>query len=105
MGKKLPDKIQKAIERGDIIPYEKVWESFSKAKQERIKQKVHCLQAAMELRRLRKDVNYSQEKLAEKMNVKREFISRIESGVHNITLDTLYRVGEATGKELQLTFK
>ena len=105
MGKKLPDKIQKAIERGELIPYEKVWESFSKERQERIEQKVRYLKAAMELRRLRRNARISQEMLARKMKVKREFISRIESGTQNITLDTLYRVGKAMGKELHFAFK
>ncbi|MDP6571429.1 MAG: helix-turn-helix transcriptional regulator [Patescibacteria group bacterium] len=59
----------------------------------------------MKLRRLRRDAKISQEKLAKKMNVKREFVSRIESGRQNITIDTLYRVAEAMGKELHFAFK
>ncbi len=59
----------------------------------------------MELRRLRRNARISQAMLARKMKVKREFISRIESGTQNITLDTLYRVGEAMGKKLHLAFK
>ena len=105
MSKKLPEKIQKAIDRGELIPYEKVWASFSKERQERIEQKVRYLKAAMELRRLRQNAKYSQEKLARKMKVKREFISRLESGKQNITIETLYRVGEAMGKEFHFAFK
>src|SRR3989338_6362321 len=98
--KNLPEKIRKAIERGDLIPYEEIVKNFSKERRERIEQKVRYLRLAMELRQLRRKVKYSQEKLARKMKVKREFISRIESGTQNITLETLYRVGEAMGKEL-----
>lgn len=103
--KDLPEKIQKAIERGDLIPHEEVVKSFSKERRERIEQKTRYLRAAMELRRLRRKVKYSQEKLARKMKVKREFISRLESGQQNITLDTLYRVGEAMGKKFHFAFK
>ena len=59
----------------------------------------------MELRRLRQKARYSQEKLAKKMKVKREFISRIESGTQNVTLETLYRIGAAMGKEFHFAFK
>lgn len=103
--KDLPEKIQKAIERGDLIPYEDVWNSYSREEQERIEQKVRYLRAAMALRRLRREARMSQEKLARKMRVKREFISRAESGRQNITLDTLYRFGEAVGKEFHFAFR
>ena len=99
------DKIKKALERGELITHEEVMKSFSKEARERIEQKSRYLITAMELRKLRQNAKYSQEKLARKMKVKREFISRIESGTQNITLDTLYRVGAATGNELHLTFK
>ena len=103
--KNLPEKIQRAIERGDLIPHEEVMKGFSKERRERIEQKVRYLRAAMELRRLRRKVKYSQAKLARKMKVKREFISRLESGKQNITIETLYRVGEAMGKEFHFAFK
>lgn len=46
----------------------------------------------MELKKLRKWLKISQEELAQKMKVKREFIARIESGEQNITIETLNRV-------------
>ena len=61
--------------------------------------------AAMELRKMRRKLRLSQAQLARKMNVKREFISRIESGRQNITLETLYRIAEATGKKFEIQFK
>lgn len=103
--KNLPEKIQKAIERGELIPHEEVMKSFSKEQLKRIEQKTRYLIAAMELRRLRRDAKYSQEKLAKKMKVKREFISRIESGIQNVTLDTLYKIAAALGKEFHFSFK
>ncbi|OIO48636.1 MAG: hypothetical protein AUJ34_02780 [Parcubacteria group bacterium CG1_02_41_12] len=78
---------------------------FSKKDREEIDQKVRYLRASMELRRLRQEVNYSQEALAKKMNVKRSFIARIESGMQNVTLETLYRIADAMGKEFHFAFK
>lgn len=105
MNKKYPIKIEEAIKRGDLIPQEVVFNSFSRKSQEKIMQKVRYLKAAMELRKLRKALHFSQNDLARKMSVKREFISRIESGKQNVTLDTLYRVAEVTGKNLKLMFR
>lgn len=99
------EKIKKALERGELITHADVMKRLSKEERERIEQKARYIIAAMELRRLRRKVKYSQAKLAKKMKVKREFISRIESGTQNITLETLYRVGEAMGKEFHFAFK
>ena len=105
MNKKHPKKIQEAIDRGDLIPREVVWNSYSKKEQEEIKERARYLKAAMELRKVRKQLHLSQEELAKKMSVKREFISRIESGRQNVTLDTLYRIAEVTGKQFHLSFR
>jgi len=105
MTKRYPEKIQKAIKKGDLIPYKKVWRSYSQKEREAIEERARYLKAAMELRRVRKQLHLSQEELAKKMSVKREFISRIESGRQNVTLDTLYRIAEVTGKEFRLSFR
>ena len=103
--KNLPKKIQAAIDRGDLITHEEVMKSFSKEQRKRIEQKTQYLIAAMELRRLRKEAKISQERLAKKMDVKREFVSRLESGNQNITLGTLHRIARALGKEFHFAFK
>lgn len=59
----------------------------------------------MELKKLRKDLRISREELARKMKVKREFITRIESGEQNITIETLNKVAEATGKNFEFHFQ
>ncbi|MBL7159771.1 helix-turn-helix transcriptional regulator [Candidatus Microgenomates bacterium] len=78
---------------------------FSKKERERIYRRARYIQAAMALRKLRKALKLSQEKLAKRMKVKREFISRIESGEQNVTLETLYKIAEATGKEFSFRFR
>lgn len=105
MSRKLPDKIKKAVERGDLIPYDKIFNSYSEKEQEKILKRARYIMAAMELRKLRKKLKLSQAKLASEMKVKREFISRIESGRQNITLETLYRIAEAAGKEFSFSFR
>lgn len=102
---KVPKKIKEAIETGKLIPHWKVLDSFSSKDKEEILERARYLRAAIELRRLRKKMKLSQAALAKKMDVKREFISRIESGQQNITLETLYRIAEATGKKFEIQFK
>ena len=105
MNYKRSAKIQKAIDEGLLIPHEEEIKGLSKERRKRIDEKVRYLRASMELRRLRQEANYSQEKLAKKMKVKRSFIARIESGMQNVTLETLYRIADAMGKEFYFAFK
>ena len=105
MSKRIPAKLQKAVKRGDLIPHEKVLRGYAQKDREDILEKARYLKAAMELRRLRKQLQLSQEELARKMSVKREFVARIESGKQNVTLETLYRIAEVTGKNFQFGFR
>jgi predicted transcriptional regulator len=98
-------KIQNAIDRGELILYDKLFHSYPKEKQERVREKARYLKAAMALRELRRETRLSQSELASRMRVRREYISRVESGAQNITLDTLYRFGDAVGKKLELNFR
>jgi len=98
-------KIDEAVKRGDLIAYDDLFANYSKKRQQEILKRARYLKAAMELKKLRKELKISQEELARKMKVKREFITRVESGEQNITIETLNRVAEATGKEFELHFK
>jgi len=98
-------KIQEAIKRGDLIDYDEVFANLPKRRQEAILKRARYIQAAIALRRLRKALKLSQEKLAQKMKVKREFVSRIERGEQNVTLETLYKIAEATDKEFRFSFR
>ena len=105
MYKKLSQKIRKAVKKGDLIPYERVLHSYSRKERKEIAERVRYIKVAMELRKLRKKLDLSQGALAKKISVKREYISRIESGKQNVTLDTLYRIAEATGKEVEVMLR
>lgn len=56
-----------------------------------------------EIQKLRKQVGLTQAKLAQKANLPRTTITKIESGTHNPTLNTLMRIASALGKELNIT--
>ena len=99
------NKISKAVKRGDPITYGDLFAGYSKKRQQEILKRARYLKTAMELKKLRKELDISQEELARKMKVKREFIARIESGERNITIETLNRVAEATGKEFEFHFR
>lgn len=98
------EKIKKAIARGDLIPFEDIFNEYSNKEKEAILKRARFIQTAMKLRQLRRKMRLSQERLAKKMKVKRAFIARIESGKQNVTLETLYRVAEATDKSFDFKF-
>lgn len=96
---------KQAVKRGDLVNYADLFASYSQKRQQEILKRARYLKAAMELKKLRKEMKISQQDLARKMKVKREFITRIESGEQNITMETLNRVAEATGKEFEFHFR
>lgn len=98
-------KINQAVKRGNLVDYADLFAGYPEKRRQEILKRARYLKAAMELKKLRKDLRISQEELARKMKVKREFITRIESGEQNITIETLNRVAEATGKEFEFHFK
>ena len=98
-------KINQAVKRGFLVDYADLFANYSKKRQQEILKRARYLKAATELRKLRKQLKISQNELARKMKVKREFITRIESGEQNITIETLNRIAEETGKEFEFHFK
>ena len=50
----------------------------------------------------RKEKNFTQRELAERMGTKQSNISRLESGNYNPSLDFLNRIAQAMGKELEV---
>lgn len=99
------NKINQAVRRGELVDYGDLFAGYSRKRQQEILKRARYLKAAMEIKKLRKELKISQGELASKMKVKREFISRIESGEQNVTIETLNRVAEATGKEFEFHFR
>lgn len=98
-------KISQALKRGDLITYDDLFARYPKKRQQEILKRARYLKAAIELKKLRRELKISQDGLARKMKVKREFIARIESGGQNITIETLNKVAEATVKEFEFYFR
>ena len=98
-------KIASALEKKELVDFNQLFDSYSQTKKDKILKRARYLKTAIALRKLRQQLRLSQQKLAEKMNVERELVSRIESGKQNITLETLYRIAEATNKKFEFQFK
>jgi len=98
-------KLKQALKKGELVDFDKMFAGYSQKRKDQILKKARYLKAAIELRSLRNELKLSQQALAKKMKVEREFISRIESGKQNITLETLYRIAEATNKKFDFHFK
>jgi transcriptional regulator with XRE-family HTH domain len=56
------------------------------------------------VRHYRKQAEFSQEKLAEKAELSTVFISHVERGVENISVDALARIAKALGVSLRDLF-
>ncbi len=99
------NKIKEAIKNGKLIPFEDILKRYSEADRKEIDVRARYYMARSKVRKLRRTVNLTQAELAKKMNVKREFVSRIESGNQNITLETLIRIARAVDKEFKFSFE
>lgn len=56
------------------------------------------------LKKIRKEKNISQEDLAQKIWVKRPYLSNVENGLINITIDTLEKIANALEIEIKYLF-
>ena len=61
------------------------------------------LQVAKALYDARHEANLTQAQVAEKMNVSRPVVARLERGRGNLTLDTISRYARACGKKIAIT--
>ena len=63
------------------------------------------LELAKEIRDIRIGQGYRQKDLASKLNVIQQYISKIESGRENFSIDTLIRVADVLGKKIYIHLK
>lgn len=61
---------------------------------DRIEKELSALRVGFKIRNARESLNMTQEELAEKIDKKRTFISKVENDGENITLKTLFDVVE-----------
>lgn len=64
-----------------------------------------CLAVAEQIKSIRRKKGYSQKELAEKMNVIQQYISTIESGRENFSVETLAAIAKALNKKLTVKFE
>jgi len=55
---------------------------------------------AEEIRNIRAQMGYSQKELAKRLGVIQQYVSKLEAGKENLTLDTLKKIAEVFGKRL-----
>ena len=75
---------------------------FDRKEKQEIKQESKYLEVLMGLRKARKKKGLTHQQLAEKSNIPRATITKIENGQRNATLKTLMSLGDAMGKSLQI---
>lgn len=72
---------------------------------DRIENELEALRIGFKIRSAREQLNMTQEELADRINKKRTFISRIENDGENITLRTLFDIVErGFGGRLRISF-
>ncbi len=60
------------------------------------------MKISRQIRKLRKKLGYTQRDLAKKMGVIQQYISKIETGKENISLDTLKKIADVLGCNLSI---
>lgn len=73
---------------------------------DRIERELEALRIGLKLRNAREKQKLTQSALAERINKKRTFISKVENDGENITLKTLYEIVElGLGGKLNISFE
>jgi len=65
-------------------------------------QKIKYYDILLELKKTRLKIGYTQQELADRASLPRTTITKIESGKHNPTLDTLMTIASAMDKQIQV---
>lgn len=63
------------------------------------------MKLAQQIRNIRMKLGYSQKDIAKKLGVTQQYISKIEKGHENVSIDTLTRIADVFGKGLVIKLK
>jgi len=63
------------------------------------------MKLAQQIKKIRLKLGYTQKDIAKKLGVIQQYISKIESGRENVSIDTLKRIADALGKRLIVRLK
>lgn len=73
---------------------------------DRLENELEALRIGFKIRSAREQLNMTQEQLAERIDKKRTYISKVENDGENITLRTLFDIVErGLGGKLQISFE
>lgn len=76
------------------------------SERERLENELEALRIGFKIRSAREKLNLTQEQLAERIDKKRTYISKVENDGENITLHTLYDIVErGLGGRLHISFE
>jgi transcriptional regulator with XRE-family HTH domain len=65
---------------------------------------IHAKAVGRELAHARRDAGLTQQQLAQRLDVGRSYIARVESGTDNLTIGQLAHLANALGAQLRITF-
>ena len=85
------------------ISLKELTKNFTPEQKQVMEAEVKYYDLLVKFRVAREKKGISQEELAEKANINRTTLSKIESGIRNATLETLMRIASALGMDLKLT--
>lgn len=86
----------------NATPMSEISKDFTKEDWRQVETEKKYYQIVVALREERKKLGLTQAKLAEKSNLPRTTITKVESGARNTTLQTLIIMAQAMGKSLEL---
>jgi transcriptional regulator with XRE-family HTH domain len=65
---------------------------------------IHAKAVGRELAHARREAGLTQQQLAQRLDVGRSYIARVESGTDNLTIGQLAHLANALGAQLRITF-
>lgn len=80
-------------------------QKFSLKQHQQIAEEITYYDLLMKFKEAREKSGMTQEELAQKANINRTTLSRIETGVRNATIGTLMKLSQAMGLDMKISFR
>lgn len=78
---------------------------FTQQQRQRIEEEVAYYDILVQFKEAREEAGMTQHELAQKAQVNRTTLSRIETGMRNATVETLMKLSNALGLEMQISLR
>jgi DNA-binding XRE family transcriptional regulator len=88
-----------------LITFDEVFDKFSNDRKQKIEEGAKFYEMLYALRERRENLGLTQADLAEKTQIPRGTINRIETGSRNVTFEKLIKIVDALDLDLQLSVK